>query len=163
GSVVLPTSVLGGSLDVTLAQARYVLASVVVGLGPLALAVFALPLYVRRVGWGRRGGFLLGWILPPAFFYTLLHFGPGGDALTFRPGWVILLGRVLVEAIAAGSERLRRPNWRWGLTAAALLPLCLVSTGFFVSARPVPRHFDNRSGDAWIWRAKDEAHDWIMS
>ena len=59
GSVVLPTSVLGGSLDVTLAQARYVLASVVVGLGPLALAVFALPLYVRRVGWGRREWFLL--------------------------------------------------------------------------------------------------------
>ncbi len=163
GSVLLPTSVLGGSLDVTLAQARYVLASVVVGLGPLALAVFALPLYVRRAGWGRREWFLLAWIVPPAVFYTLVHFGQAGYVLTFLPGLVILLSRVLVEAIAAGSERLRRPNWRWGLTAAALLPLCLLSTSFFVSARPVPRHFDNRSGDAWIWRAKDEAHDWIMS
>ena len=40
GSVVLPTSVLGGSLEVTLAQARYVLASVVIGLalGDLYLA-----------------------------------------------------------------------------------------------------------------------------
>jgi len=38
-----------------------------------------------------------------------------------------------------------------------------VSTGFFVSARPMPREFDNRTGDAWIWRARDEAHDWIMS
>ena len=38
GSVVLPTSVLGGSLNVTFAQARYLAESVVVGLGPLALA-----------------------------------------------------------------------------------------------------------------------------
>ena len=163
GSVVLPTSVLGGSINVTLAQARYVLASVIVGLGPLALAAFALPLYARRVGWGRADWFLLAWIVPPAVFYTLVHFGQAGYVLTFLPGLVILLSRALVEAAAAGSERLRRPNWRWGLTAAALVPLCLVSTGFFVSARPVPRHFDNRTGDAWIWRAKDEAHDWIMS
>jgi hypothetical protein len=163
GSVVLPTSVLGGSLDVTLAQARYVLASVIVGLGPLALAVFALPLYARRAGWGRQEWFLLAWIVPPAVFYTLVHFGQAGYVLTFLPGLVILLSRVLVEMVAAGSERLRRPNWRWGLTAAALMPLCLLSTGFFVSARPMPRHFDHRTGDAWIWRAKDEAHDWIMS
>jgi hypothetical protein len=163
GSVVLPTSVLGGSLDVTLAQARYVLASVIVGLGPLALAVFALPLYTRRVGWGRRDWFLVAWIVPPAAFYTLVHFGQAGYVLTFLPGLVILLSRLLVEAVAAGSERLRRPNWRWALTAAALVPLCLVSTGFFVSARPMPREFNNRTGGAWMWRAKDEAHDWIMS
>jgi hypothetical protein len=163
GSVVLPTSVLGGSIDVTLAQARYVLASVIVGLGPVALAAFALPLYARRVGWGRADWFLLAWIVPPAVFYTLVHFGQAGYVLTFLPGLVILLSRALVEAVAAGSERLRRPDWRWGLTAAALVPLCLVSTAFFVSARPVPRHFENRTGDAWVWRAKDEAHDWIMS
>ena len=163
GSVVLPTSVLGGSLDVTLAQARYVLASVVIGLGPLALAAAALPLYLRRAGWGRPEWFLAVWVAPPAAFYTLVHFGQAGYVLTFLPALVILLSRVLVEAVAAGSERLRRPNWRWGLTAAALVPLCVVSTGFFVSARPVPREFNNRTGDAWVWRAKDEAHDWIMS
>ena len=163
GSVVLSTSVLGGSIDVTLAQARYVLASVIVGLGPLALAAFALPLYARRAGWGMAEWFLLAWIVPPAVFYTLVHFGQAGYVLTFLPALVILLSRVLVETIAVGSERLRRPNWRWGLTAAAIVPLCLVSTGFFVSARPVPRHFDNRTGDAWVWRAKDEANDWIMS
>ena len=163
GSVVLPTSVLGGSLDVTLAQARYVLASVIVGLGPLTLAMFALPLYVRRVGWGRRDWFLVGWIVPPAVFYTLVHFGQAGYVLTFLPALVILLSRVLVEAVAAGSERLRRPNWRWALTAAALVPLCLMSTAFFVSARPMPREFNNRTGGAWVWRARDEAHDWIMS
>jgi hypothetical protein len=163
GSVVLPTSVLGGSLDVTLAQARYVLASVVIGLGPLALAAVALPLYLRRAGWGRPEWFLAAWTVPPAAFYTLVHFGQAGYVLTFLPALVILMSRVLVEVVAAGSERLRRPNWRWGLTAAALVPLCLVSTGFFVSARPVPREFNNRTGEAWIWRAKDEAHDWIMS
>ncbi len=163
GSVMLPTSVLGGSLDVTLAQARYVLASVIVGLGPLTLAVFALPLYIRRAGWKRGDWFLVAWIVPPAAFYTLVHFGQAGYVLTFLPALVILLSRVLVEAVAAGSECLRRPNWRWGLTAAALVPLCLVSTAFFVSARPVPREFNNRSGGTWMWRAKDEAHDWIMS
>ncbi|HZE36255.1 MAG TPA: glycosyltransferase family 39 protein [Candidatus Eisenbacteria bacterium] len=163
GSVMLPTSVLGGSLDVTLAQARYVLASVIVGLGPLTLAVFALPLYIRRAGWGRGDWFLVAWIVPPAAFYTLVHFGQAGYVLTFLPALVILLSRVLVEVAAAGSERLRRPNWRWGLTAAALVPLCLVSTVFFVSARPMPREFNNRTGGTWMWRAKDEAHDWIMS
>jgi Protein O-mannosyl-transferase TMEM260-like len=162
-SVVLPTSVLGGSLDVTLAQARYVLASVIVGLGPLTLAVFALPLYIRRAGWGRGDWFLVAWIVPPAAFYTLVHFGQAGYVLTFLPALVILLSRVLVEVVAAGSERLRRPNWRWGLTAAALVPLCLLSTAFFVSARPVPREFNHRTGGSWMWRAKDEAHDWIMS
>jgi hypothetical protein len=163
GSVVLPTSVLGGSLDVTLAQARYVLASVIVGLGPLTLTLFALPLYIRRAGWGRGDWFLVAWIVPPAAFYTLVHFGQAGYVLTFLPALVILLSRVLVEVVAAGSERLRRPNWRWGLTAAALVPLCLLSTAFFVSARPVPREFNHRTGGSWMWRAKDEAHDWIMS
>ena len=163
GSVVLPTSVLGGSLDVTLAQARYVLASVIVGLGPLTLAAFALPLYIRRAGWGWGDWFLVAWIVPPAAFYTLVHFGQAGYVLTFLPALVILLSRVLVEVVAVGSERLRRPNWRWGLTAAALVPLCLLSTAFFVSARPVPREFNHRTGGSWMWRAKDEAHDWIMS
>jgi hypothetical protein len=69
-----------------------------------------------------------------------------------------------VWAVAAGSERLRRPNWRWALTAAAVLPLVLINTGFFVSARPLPREFEHRAGgDNWIWRARDEIHDWIMS
>jgi len=163
GSVVLPTSVLGGSLDVTLAQARYVLASVIVGLGPLTLAAFALPLYIRRAGWGWGDWFLVAWIVPPAAFYTLVHFGQAGYVLTFLPALVILLSRVLMEVVAVGSERLRRPNWRWGLTAAALVPLCLLSTAFFVSARPVPREFNHRTGGSWMWRAKDEAHDWIMS
>jgi hypothetical protein len=27
----------------------------------------------------------------------------------------------------------------------------------------VPREFDNRAGDGWVWRARDEAHDWILS
>src|SRR5207249_6035823 len=141
GSVVLSTSVLGGSLEITLAQARYLAESVMVGLGPLALASLALPFSARRGGRRRETWFLLAWIAPPAAFYTLVHFGQAGYVLTFLPGLVILLSRVLVEMVAAGSERLRRPNWRWGLTAAALMPLCLLSTGFFVSARPLPRHF----------------------
>jgi hypothetical protein len=163
GSMLLPTSVLGGSLEVTLAQVRYLLESTLVGLGPLGLAALALPAYSRRNGWHRPEWFLLGWMVPPSIFYMLIHFGQAGYVLTFLPALVILLSHILVWAVAAGSERLRRPNWRWALITATLLPLVLINTGFFVSARPMPREFDNRGGEAWIWRARDEFHDWIMS
>ncbi len=163
GSVLLPTSVLGGSLEITLAQFRYLLESTLVGLGPLCLAALAVPFYARRVGWRRPEWFLLGWIVPPVVFYMLIHFGQAGYVLTFLPALVILLSRVLTWSVAAGSERLRRPNWRWALTTAALLPLVLINTGFFVSARPLPREFDRRDGEGWMWRARDEFHDWIMS
>lgn len=163
GSVLLPTSVLGGSLEVTLAQVRYLLESTLVGLGPLGLVALILPAYSRRMGWRRPEWFLLGWMVPPIVFYMLIHFGQAGYVLTFLPALVILLSRVLAWAVAAGSERLRRPNWRWALTTATLLPLVLINTGFFVSARPMPREFDKRAGDSWVWRARDEFHDWIMS
>ena len=163
GSVLLPTSVLGGSLEITLAQVRYLLESTLVGLGPLGLVALILPAYSRRVGCHRPEWFLLGWMVPPIIFYMLIHFGQAGYVLTFLPALVILLSRVLAWAVAAGSERLRRPNWRWALTTATLLPLVLINTGFFVSARPMPREFDKRAGDSWVWRARDEFHDWIMS
>ncbi len=163
GSMLVPTSVLGGSFEITLAQLRYLLESTLVGLGPLGLVAAALPAYARREGWRAPEWFLLAWVVPPAIFYTLVHFGQAGYVLTFLPALVILLSRVLVWAVAAGSERLRRPNWRWALTAGAVLLLVLINTGFFVSARPLPREFDNRDGDRWMWRARDEFHDWIMS
>jgi hypothetical protein len=162
-SVVLRTSVFEGSLDVTLAQARYLLESVIVGLGPLALAALALPLYTRRRGWRREEWFLLAWIAPPAAFYALIHFGQAGYVLTFLPALVLLLSRALVDTVAAGTDRLRRPNWRWALTTAVLVPMLLINTSFFVSARPTPREFEHRSGEAWRWRVRDEFHDWIMS
>jgi hypothetical protein len=163
GSMLVPTSVLGGSLEITLAQLRYLLESTLVGLGPLGLVAAALPAYARREGWRVPEWFLLAWMVPPAIFYTLVHFGQAGYVLTFLPALVILLSRVLVWAVAAGSGRLRRPNWRWALTAGAVLLLVLINTGFFVSARPLPREFDKREGDRWMWRARDEFHDWIMS
>ncbi len=163
GSVVLRTSVLEAPLDEIFAQSRYLLESVIVGLGPLALALLALPFSIRRAGWRSREWFLLAWILPPVAFYALVHFGQAGYVLTFLPALVILLAGAFVEMAAAGSERLRRPNWRWAFTAAALVPLVLINTGFFVSARPAPREFNNRPGDGWVWRAKDELHDWILS
>jgi MFS family permease len=162
-STVLPTSLLGGDLDTTVRQARYVLESVLVGLGPLAIALGALPFYVRRRGWATREWFLVTWVVPPLAFYTLGHFGQAGYVLTFLPALVILLSGAVVELVTAGSERLRRPQWRWELTLATLGPLLLINTGFFVSARPVPREFDHRSGDTWVWRVRDEAHDWILS
>jgi len=163
GAVVLPTSVFGGELETTLRQVRHLLESVAVGLGPLAAAVLALPVYARRCGWRREDWFLLGWIAPPALFYALVHFGQAGYVLTFLPALVILLSRALVEAAAAGSERLRRPQWRWALTAAVVAPLLLVNTGFFVNARPMPREFDRAQGETWLGRARGEAHDWILS
>jgi transmembrane protein TMEM260 (protein O-mannosyltransferase) len=162
-TAMLPTSLLSGDLETTFRQARYVLESVLVGLGPLAIALAALPFYARRRGWAAREWFLLTWMVPPLAFYTLVHFGQAGYVLTFLPAVVILLSGAVVELVTAGSERLRRPQWRWALTLAALGPLLLINTSFFVSARPLPREFDHRSGDAWIWRARDEAHDWILS
>ena len=53
-------------------------------------------------GWGREEWFLLAWIVPPAAFYALVHFGQAGYVLTFLPALVILLARALVEAVAAG-------------------------------------------------------------
>jgi hypothetical protein len=165
--MILPTSVASLAPEVTLAQTRYLLESVVVGLGPLALALLALPHYTRRRGWERPEWFLLAWMLPAVAFYTLAHFGQAGYVLTFLPALVILLSRALVELVGAGSESLRRPHWRRALTALALVPLVLINTGFFVNARPDRRDFDNRRGegwlDAWRWRALDELHDWIMS
>jgi hypothetical protein len=162
-SVVLPTSILGGALDTTLRQARYLVESVAVGLGPLALALVALPVYVRRRGWRTEEWFLLAWIVPPAVFFALVHFGQAGYVLTFLPALVVLLSRALLETATACSERLRRPRWRWALAAAALGPLLLVNTGFFVNARPMPREFVDGQGDTWRGRARDEAHDWILS
>ena len=164
GSVVLPTSVLGGSLDVTFAQARYLAESVIVGLGPLALAFLALPAYVRRAGWGRQEWFLLAWILPPAAFYTLVHFGQAGlcPHLPARAGDP-------ARARAGGGGR-------GGLRAAAPAELALgADRGGPGGARrsstpassPAPvrcrASSTHRAGDAWIWRARDEIHDWIMS
>src|SRR5262249_36585603 len=83
--------------------------------------------------------------------------------LTFLPALVLLLSRALVDTVAAGTDRLRGPHWRWALTTAVLVPMLLANTSFFVSARPAPREFENRSGEAWRWRARDEIHDWTMS
>ena len=61
GSVLLPTSVLGGSLEITLAQARYLLESTLVGLGPLGLVALALPrLRAARWAGAAASGSLLG-------------------------------------------------------------------------------------------------------
>jgi len=164
GSTVLPTSLLSGDLETSFRQARYVLESVLVGLGPLAVALGALPFYARRRGWATREWFLVAWMAPALAVYMLVHFGQAGYVLTFLPALVILLSGAVVELVTAGSERLRRPQWRWALTLAALGPLLLINTGFFVSARPVPREFDQRPAvDTWIERARDEAHDWILS
>ena len=163
GSTLVPTSLLGGDLETTFRQARYVFESVLVGLGPLAIALGALPFYARRRGWATREWFLVTWVAPPLAFYTLVHFGQAGYVLTILPALVILLSGAVVELVTAGAERLRRPQWRWALTLAAVAPLLLINTGFFVSARPEPREFDHRAGDTWVSRARDEAHDWILS
>ena len=160
-SVVLPTSVLGGTLEVTLRQTRYLLESVAVGLGPLLLAVLALPVYFRRHGLGAEDRFLLGWIAPPLAAYSLVHFGQAGYALTVLPALVVLLSRALVDLVRPPTGA--RAHWRWALTLGVLAPLVFVSTNFFVNARPVPREFDRRTGDAWKWMARDEYHDWIVS
>jgi hypothetical protein len=161
-SVVLPTSVVAGTTDTTLRMSRYLLESVLVGLGPLALAALFVPWYVRRYGWDRREWLVLVWITPPVLVYTLVHFGQAGYVLTFLPALVVLLSRVLVTAFAEAAVLARHPRVRTMATAATVAAVVLVNGAFFVNARPLARDFD-RARPAWRQAAEDEAFDWIFS
>jgi Dolichyl-phosphate-mannose-protein mannosyltransferase len=159
--MVKPTTVGRTSFAVTLAQARYLLESIIVGLGPLTLAALAVPLYARRYGWGRREWFLVGWTIPPILVYTLVHFGQAGYVLTFLPALVILFARVLL-AVLTDQARVSQTAFRYGLQAGTIALILLVNGLFFVSARPSPRDF-NTPLAPWQRRLSDEAFDWIWS
>jgi hypothetical protein len=153
---VIPTTVGRMPIEGTLAQARHVLESIVVGLGPLALTAVALPAYVRRHGFGRREWFLVAWTAPPALVYVLVHFGQAGYVLTFLPALVILLTRVLLVTVSgewlAGRARVVAP-------ALAVLLIVLINGSFFVNAKPLPQ--DGTTG--WQRRVTEEANRWIWS
>jgi len=161
-TVVLPTTVVVSPLDTTLRMSRYLLESVLVGLGPLALAALLVPWYVRRHGWGRREWLAVAWITPAILIYTLVHFGQAGYVLTFLPALVVVLSRILVSALAAAAA-LTRHSWvRAAATGAVVVAVVLVNGAFFVNARPLPRDFD-AAKPAWRRTAEDEAFDWIFS
>jgi hypothetical protein len=161
-TVVKPTSILGGPFEVTLRMSRYLLESLLVALGPLAVVALLLPWYVRRHGWGQREWFLLVWTVPAVLVYTLVHFGQAGYVLTFLPALVILLARVLLAALARVAERVPSAPVRGALAAAAVTLIVLANGAFFVSARPQPRDFDSRK-PAWRQAAEHDAFDWIFS
>jgi hypothetical protein len=142
-------------------MSRHLLESVLVGLGPLALLVVALPWYTRRHGWGHREWFLVGWTAPPIVVYTLVHFGQAGYVLTFLPALVVLLSRVLITVLDTAVVS-SRPRLRAAVTASAVVLLVLANGSFFVSARPAPRDYDTPR-PTWVKRAQDEAVDWIWS
>jgi 4-amino-4-deoxy-L-arabinose transferase-like glycosyltransferase len=161
-TVVMPTSILGGPIEVTLRMSRYLLESVLVALGPLAAVALLIPWYVRRHGWGLREWFLLAWTVPPVLVYTLVHFGQAGYVLTFLPALVIFLARVLLAALARVAERVPRASARTALAAAVVTLIVVADGAFFVSARPLPRDFDTPK-PAWLQAAEHEAFDWIFS
>ena len=161
-TVVKPTSILGGDVDTTLRMARYLVESVLVGLGPLALAAFFLPWYVRRRGWGSREWLLVAWTVPPVLVYTLVHFGQAGYALTFLPALVVLLSAVLVSALGHAAAFTAHAWLRPAAIAAAVAVVVFVNGSFFVNARPLPRDFETPKS-AWMKMAEDEAFDWIFS
>jgi len=161
-TMVKPTMIGTTTLDVTLAQARYLLESVVVALGPLALASLLIPLYVRRHGWGRTEGFLLVWTIPPVLVYTLVHFGQAGYVLTFLPALVILLARVLLATVSDYAPRAWSARARLLVPAALVLLIVLIDGSFFVSARPAPRGFEP-GVPAWQRLASEDANNWIWS
>jgi hypothetical protein len=156
-----PTAIGTGSLQALFAMQRHLVESILVALGPLALAVLLLPWFIRRDRWGQREWFLLAWAAGPLLFYGLVHFGQAGYALTFLPAVVILLSRVLVAALS-GPELARWPRARAVAAATAVIAVILVNGSFFVSARPLPRSFDP-ARPAWMRTAEDEAADWIFS
>ncbi len=161
-SVVKPTSILGGAAETTLRMARYLLESVLVGLGPLALVTFLAPWYVRRLGWGSREWFLVGWAVTPVLVYTLVHFGQAGYVLTFLPALVVLLSAMLVAALGHAAAFAAHPRLRPVAIAAAVAVVVLANGSFFVNARPLQRDFDTPRS-AWVKMAQDEAFDWIFS
>jgi hypothetical protein len=159
-TVVMPTSIVSGALEATLRMSRYVLESVLVGLGPLVLAGCLLPWFIRRYGWSQREWFLLGWTVPPLLVYTLIHFGQAGYVLTFLPALVILLSRVLLVAITDAPAA--HPRLRAVLATVVVTAVVFVNGSFFVSARPLARDFDTPK-PRWQQVAEDEAFDWIFS
>ena len=161
-TVVKPTSILGGYLETNLRMARYLLESVLVALGPLALVAVLIPWYARRRGWTSREWFLVGWTVTPVLVYTLVHFGQAGYVLTFLPALVVLLSAVLVAALGGAAASLARPWLRPLALAAAVAVVVFVNGSFFVSARPLQRDFE-RPRAAWLKTAEDEAFDWIFS
>lgn len=160
--VVLPTTAVVSPIDTTLRMSRYLLESVLVGLGPLALAALLLPWHVRRHGWARPEWLLVAWIVPPVLVYTLVHFGQAGYVLTFLPALVLLLTRVLITALGEAARRTRRRAPGPALAAAAVATIVLVNGAFFVNARPLPRDFDTPK-PAWRLTAEHEIFDWVLS
>ena len=161
-SVVKPTSIVGGPFEVTLRMSRYLVESVLVGLGPLAVAAFLLPWYVRRRGFTRREWFLVGWTATPVLVYTLVHFGQAGYVLTFLPALVVLLSHILLSALREAPVGVQHARARSALAATVVGLVVLVNGSFFVSARPLPRDFET-TRPAWMRLAQDEAFDWIFS
>jgi 4-amino-4-deoxy-L-arabinose transferase-like glycosyltransferase len=161
-TVVKPTSILGGPLNVTLRMSRYLLESLLVALGPLAAVVLLVPWYVRRHGWGRREWFLLAWTVPPMLVYTLVHFGQAGYVLTILPALVILLSRILHAALERVAQRVPSMPARAVLAGTAVTTIVVANGAFFVSARPMSRDFETPKA-AWRQAAEDEAFDWIFS
>ncbi len=161
-SVVVPTSILAGPSDATLRMSRYLLESVLVGLGPLALAVVMVPWYFRRFGWTRREWFLLGWVTPPVLVYTLVHFGQAGYALTFLPAIVLFLSAVMLATLSDAVGLARRPRVRAAVATAIVVGVVIANSAFFVSARPLPRDFDTPK-PAWQRTVENDAYDMIFS
>lgn len=161
-TVVMPTSIMSGAFEATFRMSRYVLESVIVGLGPLALAAVLVPWYVRRFGWSGRETFLAAWTVPPIVVYTLVHFGQAGYVLTFLPAIVIFLSRVLLSAIVQPVPLAMHPRVRAAVATAVVVAGVLLNGAFFVNARPLPRDFD-AAKPRWQQVAEDEAFDWIFS
>jgi hypothetical protein len=161
-TVVRPTSILSGPLEGTVRMSRYLLESVLVALGPLAVVTLLLPWYARRHGWGRREWFLALWTVPPVVVYTLVHFGQAGYVLTFLPALIVLLSRVLLAGLGRLGERVPSAPVRAAFAAAAVTVIVVANGAFFVSARPLPRDFDTPK-PAWLRTAEHEAYDWIFS
>lgn len=143
-----------GNFYIFLLQTKYLIISTLVGLGVVAIFLVYLPFRIwwgmkRKnpfISFGKEGIFLIGWILPPILFYSMVHFGQAGYVLSYLPGIYILLGRALVISVEDITEKIHILQFKIPLLVFIITFLVFINGKIFVNAKPVRLYSDSSAG-----------------